>query len=281
MTDTAIALGSFDGLHIGHIEVLRSANSCETAVALAFSVPPSMVMSGKKELLLPPDKKRSMLEEIGLSVEEMSFEDVRNTEPLDFLLGIYERFKPKKICCGFNFRFGKNAAGDIALLRVFCEERGITLSVTPPVEQDGERVSSSRIRALISDGHLEKAEKLLSRPFTIEGRVQGGDRRGRSLGFPTANFYYPDDLVIPRHGVYAATCPIDGRTYKAISYIGFRPTFSLERVIVETYLLDFEGDLYDRELKVELRRFIREDRKFSSADELKKQIALDIESAKI
>ena len=281
MTDTAIALGSFDGLHIGHIEVLRSAKTAKTAVALAFSVPPAMVMSGKKELLLPPDKKRAMLEEMGLSVEEMAFEDVRNIAPLDFLLGIYERFNPKKICCGFNFRFGKNAAGDIALLRSFCEERGITLSVTPPVELDGERVSSSRIRALIADGHIEKAEKLLSRPFFVEGRVQGGDHRGRILGFPTANFYYPDDIVIPRHGVYAAACPIDGRTYKAISYIGLRPTFSLERVIVETYLLDFEGDLYDRELKVELRHFIREDRKFSSAEELKKQIALDIESAKI
>ena len=114
--------------------------------------------------------------------------------------------------------------------------------------------------------NIEKAEKLLSRPFLIEGRVQGGDHRGRILGFPTANFYYPDDLVIPRHGVYAAACPIDGRTYKAISYIGLRPTFSLERVIVETYLLDFEGDLYNKDVKVEFIERLRDEIKFENID---------------
>lgn len=279
MTDTALVLGSFDGLHIGHMQVLGASADCKRRVAMVFGTPPAMVIGHKSELLMLPDEKNKRLCEMGFEVVPMEFSLVRDIPADEFLRQLNTRFSPKKICCGFNYRFGKNAGGDVDMLKRFCLKNGITLSVTPPVESGGERVSSSRIRALIADGRPEEAMTLLGRRFEIKGCVESGDGRGRTLGFPTANFDYPQQLVRPRYGVYAVRCLTNGKELKAVCNIGVRPTFSLDKPIVETYILDYSADLYGKTVSVGLEKYIRPERVFSSPYELRRQIALDIEAA--
>lgn len=280
MADVSVALGTFDGLHVGHMRVLSSALAAKKRVALVFDIPPAMTLSGKTELLISPTEKYRRLEEMGFGVDVMRFESVKDITPEEFLKYVKEKYAPAKICCGFNYRFGKDGRGDTALLSDFCRKNGIELSVTPQVARDGERVSSSRIRELIKCGEPQKAEKLLLKPFSVFGNVSHGDARGRTMGFPTVNFSYPDGLCEAKHGVYAASCVINGREYTAVTYIGRRPTYLLKETVCETNILDFSGNLYEQKLSVSLRRFLREDRLFSSKEELKEQIADDIKEAK-
>ncbi len=276
MCRTALALGTFDGLHTAHRQVLALADGCENKIALTFDVPPAMVLKNQCELIISADKKEKMLKELGFSAERLDFSAVRNIEPYDFLNYIKDKYKPDRICCGFNYRFGKNGAGDIALLSSFCKEQGIELCVADAVDIDGARVSSSRIRELIRRGEIIKANELLSYRFSLEGIVTHGDGRGRTMKHPTINFPYPEKTIMARHGVYSSRCIIDGVEYRAVTYIGTRPTYLIDGCICETNILDFTGDLYGRTLCVELCEFLRDDRKFASKDELKAQIELDI-----
>ncbi len=279
MAKTALALGTFDGLHTAHKEVLKLANGCEEKTAITFSVPPAMVSAERCELIISRENKEEMLKTLGFSVCSLDFNAVRNTEPTEFLENLFSEYNPDRICCGFNYRFGKNGAGDIAVLRDFCRDKGVELCVADEVEMDGERVSSSRIRKLLSSGKTDQANRLLGYDFFVEGLVSHGDGRGRKMSHPTVNFPYPDNIVVVKHGVYAAVCDIDGTSYPAVTYIGNRPTFRLEGCICETNILNFSGDLYGKQLRVSLVRFLREDRKFSSISELKNQIELDIRNA--
>ncbi len=280
MADVSVALGTFDGLHVGHIKVLSNALTAKKCVALVFDIPPAMTLLGKTELLLSPTEKYRRLEKMGFSVDVMHFEGVKDTTPEEFLQSLKKKYEPAKICCGFNYRFGKDGRGDTSLLSDFCRKNGIELSVASQVETDGERVSSSRIRTLIKQGELQKAEKMLVTPFSVFGNVSHGDARGRTIGFPTVNFSYPDGLCEAKHGVYAASCVIGGREYSAVTYIGRRPTYLLKETVCETNILDFSGNLYEQSLSVSLRHFLREDRLFSSKEELQKQIKKDIIDAK-
>lgn len=280
MTDTALVLGSFDGLHMAHMKVVSAAKGAKRPVAVIFSLPPSMVISGRTELLQTVKDRKTMLEALGFEVDELDFSKVRSKSAEEFLAYLLEKYNPCLICCGFNYHFGKGGAGDTALLEAFCKQNGISLSVIPPVEALGARVSSSRIRELVKQGDIETANKLLSREFSISGTVSHGDSRGRTLGFPTVNFLYPTDLCELRHGVYATSVLIDGTDYNAVTYVGKRPTYALAETICETNVIDFSGDLYGQELTVRFRRFLREEKTFSSAEELKEQINSDINSAK-
>ncbi len=276
MTDTSLALGSFDGLHIGHMQVLRSALGVARAVAVMFDIPPVMVRSNSCELLLSIEEKHRILRQMGFETDVLDFHSVCGLSAFEFLSMLKQKYEPKKICCGFNYRFGRGQEGTIQTLRAFCEQNGITLSVTPAVTADGESVSSSRIRALIKNGDIQKANTLLGRSFSLRGRVSHGDERGRTIGFPTVNFTYPD-LCRARHGVYAAHSSIDGKSYSAVCYIGHRPTFSVEHTVCETHIIGFSGDLYDRNLTVGLDRYIRGDMVFASKEELKEQIKKDVD----
>lgn len=280
MKNAAVVLGSFDGLHLGHKAVLRSAMDYENRIALVFSVPPAMEINGKSELLLPTDEKQRLFEAEGFRVETLDFAKVRNLEPQEFLSFLVKRFAPCKICCGFNYHFGAGGRGNIEVLKSFCEENNIKLSVANEVVMLGDRVSSSRIRALIKNGEVDIAEKLLTRPFSVFGVVAHGDERGRTIGFPTVNFPYPQGLVEAKRGVYAAECEIDGKVYKAVCYIGNRPSYKLPYTTVETHIIGFEGNLYDKKLTVALRRFLREEKIFHSLLELKDQLNEDIKKAR-
>ena len=248
---TALALGTFDGLHKGHREVLRLPDGCKK-IAVIFPLPPKALITGKPLALMLPQDKETALKDLGIDeIFTLDFEKVRTMPPEDFLRLLTDKFSPDLISCGFNYRFGKNAAGDKNLLEDFCKERGIALK-------------------------CEKANRLLYKPFSYTAEVISGDKRGRTLGFPTVNQRYPQCLLPPKFGVYVSRVTVDGREYNGITDIGVRPTFKTDYIISETFIKDFSGDIYGDTVTVSPRRFVRGEVKFSSVSELKAQINADL-----
>lgn len=275
---TALALGTFDGVHKGHRAVLELPPEYKK-IAVVFPLPPKAALLGEPIALMTPEDKCRVLKSIGTDeVFKLDFGKVRNMPPYNFLKFLRDTFSPDYISCGFNYRFGKNASGDTALLSEFCKENGIMLKVCEPVTADGETVSSTEIRAFLKNGEPEKANSLMTEPFSYTAPVIRGDERGRTLGFPTANQKYPEVLIPVRFGVYKSSAVINGKAYSAITDIGVRPTFKTDYIISETFIKDFSADIYGREMRVSLLGFIRGEIKFSSAEELAAQIKKDIRS---
>lgn len=275
---TALALGTFDGVHKGHRAVLELPPEYKK-IAVVFPLPPKAALSGEPIALMTPEDKCRVLKSIGTDeVFMLDFGKVRNMPPYNFLEFLRDTFSPDYISCGFNYRFGKNASGDTALLSEFCKENGIAFKICEPVTADGETVSSTEIRAFLKNGEPEKANRLMTEPFSYTAPVIKGDERGRTLGFPTANQKYPEVLIPVRFGVYKSSAVINGKAYSAITDIGVRPTFKTEYIISETFIKDFSADIYGREMTVSLLGFIRGEIKFSSAEELVAQIKKDIRS---
>lgn len=279
MMKNAVALGTFDGLHTAHREVLSLPKGYKK-IALTFKIPPKMVIFDKNELLFNVEDKYSYLKELGLDeIIVLDFNEVRDNSPEDFLNYLKNEIGADYITCGFNYRFGKNGAGDTEMLADFCQKNGIELRVSKPyLLPDGKALSSSYIRSLIKNGEVERANELLYKPFSFKGIVQKGDQRGRTIGFPTVNQTFPTELVKPRFGVYKTKVFVNGREYEAISDIGVRPTYEIDYVISETFIKNFEGDLYGKEITVTPLKFLRAEKKFSSLDELKEQIKKDLEN---
>lgn len=272
----ALSLGTFDGVHIGHRAVLDMPRDYRR-IAVTFQIPPKAVSSGKKELIMTAEDKKSALEKLGIDeVLTLQFEKVKNTEPQDFLNSLWDKYHPELISCGFNYRFGKDAGGNTEILKHFCDQKGIKLCVSEPVMCDGEIVSSSLIRNLLKNGEIQKANRLLSRPFSFESEVIKGHQRGRTIGFPTINQKYPEELVKLKFGVYKTRVLFEGKEYLGITDIGVKPTFPNDFVISETYIKDFSGDLYGKKIRIEPIEYIREEKKFSGLEELKEQINEDL-----
>jgi riboflavin kinase/FMN adenylyltransferase len=274
----AVALGTFDGVHIGHRKVLDLPDDCRK-IAVCFSKPPKSVLGGTIELLCDNSKKTQVMKKIGIDeVYTLDFEEMKDKTAEEFLEFIKAQFNPKIISCGFNYRFGKGAKGDIELLRKFADENGIRLICANPVKRDGELVSSTGIRSLLKDGKIEKANSLMSESFSFTSTVISGDRRGRTIGFPTINQRYPESLVALKFGVYKSKVYFGGREYEGITNIGKRPTYPSDYIIAETFIKDFQGDLYGEKVTVCPISFLREEVKFGSLDELKKQIESDLQN---
>lgn len=272
---TALALGTFDGVHIAHKQVLNLPNGYKK-VALVFAEPPKAVLSGQFCLLTPKEYKFRLISENGINdVIPLKFEDVRNMPPLEFLSYIKKELDPQYISCGYNYHFGLGGKGDISLLKDFCESNNIVLDCKNEIKIDGISVSSTAIREFIRNGDIISANKLLGRNFSFSGEVVRGDQRGRTIGFPTINIIYPKKLVKPKFGVYTAFVIIDGKKYKGITNIGNRPTYPSEEIISETYIFDFNDEIYGKNVTVELVKFVRGEVKFSSLAELKNQIEKD------
>ncbi|MBO5210827.1 MAG: riboflavin biosynthesis protein RibF [Clostridia bacterium] len=274
---TAIALGTFDGLHTAHRQVLSLPDGYKK-VAVTFKKPPKMVILGQNELLLTEDQKYEYLKEFGIDeVITLDFSKVRNDTPESFFKYLKDELGADFIACGFNYRFGKNGAGDTALLSEFCKESQVELRVSNSfLLPDGTPLSSSYIRSLLKGGQVTQANRFLFKPFCFTAPVQKGDQRGRTIGFPTINQKYPADLVKLRFGVYKTRVLVDGKSYEAITDIGIRPTYETDFVISETFIKDFSGDLYGKEITVIPVEFLRDEKKFSNIKELKKQIELDL-----
>ncbi len=280
----AIALGFFDGLHKAHMRVLseavKKASSGFTPAVLLFDGHPRSIISGKRiPFLLQSSIRDEKLREMGLQTLCVSFSEIKDMSPEEFVEEILvKRFSAGAVVCGFNYAFGRNAAGNPELLKKICMQHEISVTVVEDVTWKGEDVSSTRIRRAVSEGNMEDVTALSGFPFTFESEIFTGDRRGRLLGTPTVNQLIPEELAVPRFGVYASRVYAEGKEYTGVTNIGSRPTFDGESVRSETYILDFSGDLYGKKVRIELYRFIRDERKFPDGDALKAQIALDVQS---
>jgi riboflavin kinase/FMN adenylyltransferase len=266
-----VAVGEFDGVHLGHREVIEGSDT-----VLTFDPHPLQVVrpEAAPKLLTSLDVKAELIEALG--VQELVVipfdERFAQQSPEEFIDHVLiERLRAERVSVGENFRFGRRAAGDPAMLQA---DGRFETRVVPLVEVEGEVVSSSHIRGLVLAGEVELASRFLGSPFELRGEVVEGDRRGRTLGFPTANIVPDEALVCPGHGVYAARA--DGAC-AAVS-VGVRPTFGTGRaVLVEAYLIDREADLYGRRLAVQFVERLRGERRFESVEALVEQMRADVQ----
>ncbi|MBQ0111050.1 MAG: bifunctional riboflavin kinase/FAD synthetase, partial [Oscillospiraceae bacterium] len=272
----ALALGTFDGLHKGHQKVIESAvQEGLFPCAVTFAAPPKQ--QNGLNLLLSPEEKTSRLKKMGIKqIISLDFNKVKDISAQDFLQMLKGYGNIKKICCGFNYRFGSGAMGDISLLSDFCARENIELFIAQKEELCGTTVSSSAIREYIQNGDMPSAKNMLGCNFYIKGKIIHGDGRGRRLGFATLNLRYGKELVLPKNGVYATLCEVDGKEYPAITNIGHRPTYYSEDITCETHIPNFSGDIYGKTAKLSFVKYLREERKFESADDLSGQIKEDI-----
>lgn len=278
---TAVALGNFDGMHVGHMAVLRAAKGFEskglTPLALLFDEHSLKAITGTAPpMLMTADERNRIIAENGLKIKTIVFNEIKDLSPLDFVEKILVgRFGARAVCCGYNYRFGKNASGNAQTMKEICDRLGLECRIAGEVDVDSRAASSTEIRKFIESGEIEKANKMLGHPFGFCTRVIDGDKRGRTLGFPTINQELPDGLVLPKFGVYQADVTVDGEHYKGVANIGRRPTVGSEKVLSETYIIDFHKNIYGEYVDIRPVRFIRPERKFSSFDELAKQIKSD------
>lgn len=275
-----LAIGTFDGVHRGHREVIAGADT-----VLTFEPHPQAVVAPGTEpkLITSLGQKAELLEELG--VEELvviafdaRFAAQTAEEFVDQV--IVDKLRATQVSVGENFRFGRKARGDIEMLSA---DGRFEARIVPLLEVDGEIVSSSHIRGLIAGGAVEYASELLGRPLRIDGEVVHGDKRGRELGFPTANLVPDPALALPAHGVYACTVVLgDGaESVRAAVNVGVRPQFDTGRgELIEAYLIDWAGDLYGQTIRIEFERRLRGERRFESVDALVEQMGADVEAAR-
>lgn len=274
----AVILGTFDGVHSGHRAVIDNAKGYDIT-AVSFKIPPRACIEGTAELLMTPDDRVNALYGCGVkNAVFLDFAEVKNIKAEDFLVKIKEKYAPSLICCGYNYRFGKDARGDIKMLGEFCGDNGIILKVADCVFKDGEAVSSTRIRQAVKNGDIEFANACLFEKFGFKAEVFRGDRRGRTIGFPTVNQLYPDLLIRPPFGVYESEITIDGILYRGVTNLGIRPTYKTDYVSCETHIISYSGNAYGKSADLRLCRFIRPEQKFDSLEMLKNAIDADVQS---
>lgn len=281
----AAALGYFDGLHLAHIKVLQAAlkekENGLTPCVLLFDESPAKVLSGADvpKLLIDADRE-AVIRGMGLEIIKIKFSDIKDMSPEEFVSGeLKSRLNVAFVSCGYNYTFGKNGTGNTRTLKALCTTYNIGLSVCDKVTLNGETVSSTAIRNAVKSGNMKKAVNLLGRPLSFVAPVFSGDKRGRLLGFPTINQYLPEDLVVPKFGVYASIAEFNGKKYAAVTNIGSRPTFSGDTARSETHIIGFSGDLYGNNIRISLIDFIRGEKKFPSPESLIAQIKIDSEIA--
>jgi len=284
----ALTLGNFDGVHLGHKaiigETLKIARAEKLpALLMTFEPHPVSVLQpgGAPFRITSFKQKAELLEKLGIDILlVMKFDrDFANISADEFVKDLLVRdLKTRHVIIGHDCNFGRNRGGDAAFLRAKAAEHGFGFTQLSP-RGNAEPFSSTLIRNHIRKGEMREAAGLLGHPFAVLGTVIEGDKRGRTIGFPTANLEL-GDYVRPKFGVYAAEAKIAGTAYKSIANIGIRPTIGGEKELLEVHILDWSGDIYGREIEVEFNDFIREEKKFSDVEELKKQIAEDIAKLK-
>lgn len=285
---TAIAIGKFDGMHLGHRKLLDEIMSYKAqglkSLVVTFESPFSDYFTGQKSSLLTPrDEKLRLLEEAGIDYIYLMpvNQEMVSYDPESFVKEILvQRLKAGLIAAGSDLSFGHKGAGNLDLVRrtasALLDDRSFKVVEIEKVKYRGEDISSSLIRNEVSKGDMEAAQGMLGRPYTMEGRVVYGNRIGKSIGFPTANLTPADDKLMPPYGVYISETETDGTLYRSITNIGKKPTVKDdEAVSVETHINDFDRDIYGKEIKVRLIRFVRPEIKFDSIEALKTQIRKD------
>jgi len=285
-TPKVVALGFFDGVHLGHQAILGTAARLAReaglqSAAITFERHPRSLVRGRAPQLITTAARRQalMLEQGVERVIALPFDaQTADTAPADFARALAETYGALAVVCGESYRFGKDAAGTPDLLR----EIGLSVHICPKVrDAEGNTISSTAVRGLVREGETLRAALYLGRPFALEGTVIHGQQVGRRLGFPTLNLAPADDIVLPRRGVYASEVRLqDGRSFPALTNVGSRPTFSSADIVsVESHIPGFEGDLYGSDVAIELLRFLRPERAFESPEALRAQIAADFREA--
>lgn len=287
---SAVAIGNFDGVHQGHSSLLRQtvtharAHDWSPTVLTFFPHPVEVLRPGTRlERLTTTNEKLNLLQSLGIdfTLVETFNQELSQLSPEEF----FERYlraglNAASVHVGFNFRFGKGRAGDVALLEKLAEKHGIQVHVQTPFEMENVRVSSSLLRQLVNAGEIEKASIYLGRPYSLSGQVAPGDQRGRALGFPTANVRYSHEKALPKNGVYVTRAIWQKQVFPAVTNIGVRPTFEGEtpsRPLVEAHFIDFKAKLYDEFVQLEFLERIRDEKKFESKEALIAQIRSDVD----
>ncbi|WP_296141983.1 bifunctional riboflavin kinase/FAD synthetase [uncultured Anaerococcus sp.] len=286
MTDfepKAIALGNFDGIHIGHqklikkdLEIARQLNLVPSV--LLFKENSKKTLHDEKDYLTSLDDKIEILANMGMDTFcILDFnEEFRSLSPKEFISQIlYRKLNTKYIVIGEDYHFGKNAEGDIKTLARFEDEFDYETLIIDFELVNGEKISSGNIKELIKSGNIKKANKYLARPYKIIGHVVDGHKRGRTLNFPTANLKMKFSYTIPKDGVYLTRINVKGKNHFALSNVGSNPTFENDYRKIETYILDFNQDIYGENITIEFLEFFRDDLKFDSVDELINQMEMD------
>ncbi len=288
---TAVAMGLFDGLHMGHRSVINKA----AGFAEASSKNGGRIMSavftfdtgnftpkynGEADMIVTGEVKRGLIDELGVDyIYSPDFSDIKDLSAAEFANRVlFGRLRARYVVCGEDFRFGRGAKADINVLDRICGENNAELHVVPQVtDKTGRRISSTIIRGMIRNGDIAEANELLGSRYQIKMPVVSGKKLGRTIDFPTVNQYFPERQVIPKYGVYESEAEYGGIVFKGITNIGIKPTVQSSGVpLCETYIIGFDGQLYGEMLKLSLIRFIRPERKFNNLSELKVQIKEDL-----
>jgi riboflavin kinase/FMN adenylyltransferase len=286
---TCLTLGVFDGLHLGHQRIMqtvveRAKATNTTPTVITFDPHPRSVLSPQNAppLLQTLDQRLAAFEFLGIGqTVVIRFDQEFAAIDADKFLRetVHERLQAKEVYLGKGFAFGKNRAGNIEMLRKISNDLGFFADEVPEVQLRGNRISSSKIRQFLQEGKVNLARRMLGRPYGVEGQIIHGFQRGRTIGFPTANLK-PKNRVVPKFGVYATATLIDNEWRRSITNVGVRPTFENEtEPSVETFIFDFDADLYGDSLRLRFLHRIRDERKFNGIDELKAQIQKDTEVA--
>lgn len=283
--NTYIALGSFDGLHIGHMSLINKtiklAEKHKTkSMIFTFKNHPLMTINPElaPKLIMDNNSKIDVLKNLGVDIiNTVDFDkEFMKMSPEDFVINLVKCYRAKGIIVGFNYRFGYKNHGDVELLKNMSENYGFTLNIIEPVKFKGHIVSSSFIRSIIADeGDIKKANKLLTRPFMMQGTVIKGKQLGRTLGFPTVNLDYDKKFVLPRGGVYYTAVQYKDTIFKGITDVGYNPTTEDNKLSIETHMLDFNKEIYGENIKVYFIERMRDEKKFHSLHELVEQLKKD------
>lgn len=288
--ETVVATGNFDGVHIGHRELIKRAiDSARTAgmksAVFTFTNHPKNVITKQtvvKNILSFADKV-DIIRTFGIDyLFAVDFtESIAGITPEVFVTDILMKtLRMREVCCGFNYAFGNRGSGNPELLAKMSVREGFGLHILEPVKVENTVVNSTLIRELISQGDMQGCRKYLGRNYAIGGRVTAGNRIGRTIGFPTCNIILDQFMVTPSHGVYATLCEYKDKKYKSVTNVGLKPTVGSEQKTVETHIFDFSKDIYEKEIKVEFLKKLRDEKKFESIEALAAQIGRDCQRAK-
>lgn len=288
---TVVALGCFDGVHLGHAAVIKAAKAqalrqgCACAVWTFEEPPKNYFVPNSVSLITTRQTKEFLFRELGVDLLVcVPFDHSVADMPAEtfFEQILLSQMRACHLVCGYNYTFGAKGAGDVSLLQILCDTHGIGLTVLPPVTVGGVSVSSSAIRSAIEEGRPEDATALLGRPYSLTAPVVNGQHLARTLGFPTVNQLFPNGLTVPRAGVYVTRVTVgESKTpLYGISNVGTRPTVNSNILCCETHIFDYVGNLYQQTAKIEFLSFLRAERKFDSVKALAEQVAKDIKEAK-
>ena len=285
----AVAIGKFDGIHLGHQKLIQKIIEQKAkgylATVFTFDTSAAAFFGGEEKELTTRAEKRTVFEKMGVDVliEFPLNRETAATEPVDFVQKyLVSQMQAAYICAGTDLSFGRKGAGNYELLQQYADSCGYRVELIEKVRMDGEEVSSTRVREAVRTGQMEAAARMLGIPYSVSGSVEHGRRLGRTIGMPTANLLPEQDKLLPPNGVYYSRVLMGDRIYRGITNIGCKPTVSNRHILgVETYLYDFAGDIYGKDITVQLLAFRRPEMKFDGVDSLKAQMQKDIAAGQI